>query len=84
MFHIWIELSSSVCQHCQLAALCMLYYKSLLIVSKSGTAVAMSRAVGGSQCVNIGISPMITSMKSTHESVPFKHSVGRLYIGTLC
>ena len=27
-----------------------------------------------------GISPMITSMKSTQESVPFKHSVVRLYI----
>ena len=26
-----------------------------------------------------GISPMITSTKSTHESVPFKHSVARLY-----
>ena len=26
-----------------------------------------------------GISSMITSMKSTHESVPFKHSVVRLY-----
>ena len=25
------------------------------------------------------ICPMITSMKSTHESVPFKHSVVRLY-----
>ena len=25
------------------------------------------------------ISPMITSMKSTHESGPFKHSVVRLY-----
>ena len=24
-----------------------------------------------------GISPMITSTKSTHESVPFKHSVAR-------
>ena len=27
-----------------------------------------------------GISPMITSMKSTHESVPLKHNVIRLYI----
>ena len=26
------------------------------------------------------ISPMITSMKLTHKSVPFKHSVARLYI----
>ena len=26
-----------------------------------------------------GISPIITSTKSTHESVPFKHSVARLY-----
>ena len=25
-------------------------------------------------------SPMITSMKSTHGSVPFKHSVVKLYI----
>ena len=31
-----------------------------------------------------GISPMITSTKSTHESVPFKHSVARLYIARLC
>ena len=31
-----------------------------------------------------GISPMITSTKSTHESVPFKHSVARLYIAPLC
>ena len=33
-----------------------------------------------------GISPMITSMKSTHERVPFKHSVVRfnLYIAALC
>ena len=35
-------------------------------------------------CVSVGcvsrISPMITSMKSTHEIVPFKHSVVRLYI----
>ena len=31
-----------------------------------------------------GISPMITSTKSTHESVPFKHSVARLYIACLC
>ena len=28
----------------------------------------------------VAISPMITSMKSKHESVPFKHSVVRLYI----
>ena len=28
---------------------------------------------------NNGISPMITSMKSTHERVPFKDSVVRLY-----
>ena len=27
------------------------------------------------QCGYIGYIPMITSMKSTHESVPFKHSV---------
>ena len=27
----------------------------------------------------IGISPMVTSMKSTHESVQFKHGVVRLY-----
>ena len=27
----------------------------------------------------VGISLMITSMKSTHESLPFKHSVVRLY-----
>ena len=26
-----------------------------------------------------GIAPMLTPMKSTHESVPFKHSVVRLY-----
>ena len=31
-----------------------------------------------------GISSMITSTKSTHESVPFKHSVARLYIARLC
>ena len=31
-----------------------------------------------------GISPMITSTKSTHESVPFKPSVARLYIARLC
>ena len=31
-----------------------------------------------------GISPMITSTKSTHESVPLKHSVARLYIARLC
>ena len=30
------------------------------------------------------ISAMITSMKLTHESVPFKHSVVRLYIAALC
>ena len=28
---------------------------------------------------SMGISPMITSMKSTHGSVPFRHSVVRLY-----
>ena len=34
---------------------------------------------------NNGISPPITPMKSTHESVPFKHSVVRLYIiAALC
>ena len=37
----------------------------------------------GDQLTNLawpgGISPMITSTKSTHESVPFKHSVARLY-----
>ena len=27
-----------------------------------------------------GISPMITSTKSTHKSVPLKHSMARLYI----
>ena len=27
-----------------------------------------------------GISPMITSMKSTHKSVSFKHSAIRLYM----
>ena len=26
----------------------------------------------------------LTSLKSTHESVPFKHSVVRLYIAALC
>ena len=31
-----------------------------------------------------GISPMVTSMKSTHGSVPFRHSVVRLYIAALC
>ena len=31
-----------------------------------------------------GVSPMITSMKSIHESVPFKLSVVRLYIAALC
>ena len=31
-----------------------------------------------------GISPMITSMKSTGESVPFKYSVIRLYIAAVC
>ena len=31
-----------------------------------------------------GISPIIISTESTHERVPFKHSVVRLYIGTLC
>ena len=31
-----------------------------------------------------GISLTITSMKSTHECVPFKHSVVRLYIAALC
>ena len=30
-----------------------------------------------------GISPMITPMKSTHESVQFKHRVVRLYIAAL-
>ena len=30
-----------------------------------------------------GISPMVTSMKSTHGSAPFKHSVVRLYISAL-
>ena len=30
-----------------------------------------------------GVSPMVTSMKSTHGSPPFKHSVGRLYIAHL-
>ena len=29
------------------------------------------------------ISPMITSMKSTHESVPFNHKLVRLYIEQL-
>ena len=33
--------------------------------------------------VEIGISPMVTSMKSTHESVPFKHSVVRLYYSSV-
>ena len=28
----------------------------------------------------IGISPMITSVKPTHENIPFKHSGVRLYI----
>ena len=32
---------------------------------------------------NNSISPMITSMKSTHGSVPFKHNVVRLYIAAL-
>ena len=32
---------------------------------------------------NNGISPMVTSMRSTHESVLFKHSVVRLYIAAL-
>ena len=31
-----------------------------------------------------GISPMVISMKLTHESVPFKHSVVRLYIAAFC
>ena len=30
-----------------------------------------------------GTSPMVTSMKSTPGSVPFKHSVSRLYIASL-
>ena len=29
------------------------------------------------------ISPIITSMKSTHDSVPFKHSVVKLYRAVL-
>ena len=33
--------------------------------------------------IYFGISPMITSTKSTHESGPFKHSVVRLYIAAL-
>ena len=37
----------------------------------------------GSETCGRGISPMVTSMKSTPGSVPFKHSVVRLYIAAL-
>ena len=37
--------------------------------------------VGGAESVGgRSTSPMVTSMKSTHESAPFKHSVVRLDI----
>ena len=42
------------------------------------------RGVGSVWVVLIAISPMVTSMKSTHGSVPFKNSVVRLYIAALC
>ena len=48
----------------------------------------MGESWGGSGMGNgdlcMGISPMTTSMKSTHERDPFKDSAARLYIASLC